>query len=342
MKIASFGEIMLRLTCEDKLKIIQSNKFDISFAGAEANVSLALANWGVQSSFISILPKNELGELVIADLKKYSVDDSLIIQDEGRLGILFLEGGANQRGSKVIYDRKNSTFSNIEISYEWFLEKLNGYDWLHWTGITPSLSEVSLQNCKNAIKAANNHEIVISTDLNFRNKLWDYGKKANEIMPELLEFSKIIIGNEEDADKVLGIKPKKTDVSKGVVEIEAYRDIAEQVYNKFPRCEIVAFSLRESLSADHNRWSGVLFNGKDFIVSPKYDIKNIVDRVGSGDSFAAGLIYGLQNKESHQDALNFAVAASCLKHSISGDYCLASISEVNQLMDGNFSGRINR
>jgi len=344
MKIATFGEIMMRLSTPDQERIQQNNSFEVSFAGSEANVAVDLAIWGLQTSFITSLPDNELGEKVLFDINRFNVDTSNINQiKNGRLGMLFLEKGANQLGSKVIYDRSNSAFANHIFSEEFFENAFSDCHWLHWSGITPGLGQNSITNINNALNAASKKKLSISCDLNYRGKLWDFGVKPNEIMPSLLQNARVILGNEEDALIMLGLNNLNIDVEKGEIDVNTYKNICKAIFEKFPNCEIVCFSIRESKSADHNNWSSILATKNDFLISTKYEIKNIVDRVGAGDSFSAGIIYGLNTFNGDlQQTLEFATAASCLKHSIKGDYCICHANEIMKLMQGISSGRINR
>lgn len=344
MNFISFGEIMLRLSTKNNERIIQSNELEVSFAGSESNVAVNLAGWGFNTAFASSLPHNELGNKAINDLKRYGVDIRFIkLKPDSRLGIIFVEKGANQLASKVIYDRTNSAFANESFDDSYFYDAMEGKEWFHWSGITPGLGYQSIENIKTAIKIAKQKKLTISCDLNYRSKLWNFGVKPSEIFPELLEDVNIITGNEEDAVIMLGLKSKPIDVNFGKININAYNEIGHEIFQKFPNCKIVGFSLRESISADHNSWSGILMNGSNTYFSAKYEIRNIIDRVGAGDSFTAGLIYGLSVfNNDYQKIVEFATAASCLKHSVKGDYCLVALSEICNLMAGNASGRITR
>ena len=341
-KVVTFGEIMLRLTTPGFQRIIQANELVTSFAGAEATVAVNLTNWGIPSKYLTVLPDNVLGDKCMNDLSQYRVDLSDVIRNNHRLGSLFIEKGSAQRGSMVVYDRENSATALTNLSAAYFKQAFDGCDWFHYTGITPALSETSLNNCKRAITEACNAGLTISTDLNYRNKLWNYGVKASEIMPELVAHSDIIIGNEEDAIQALGIKNQKIDVQKNSLPQEAYQTIALQLFDTNPKLKLIAFTMRGSINANCNKWSALIFTREEVYKSPEYTINNIVDRVGAGDCFASGLIYGLRILKDHQTALNFAVAASCLKHTIEGDYCLANINEIEALVNGNQSGRIVR
>jgi 2-dehydro-3-deoxygluconokinase len=342
-KVVTFGEIMLRLSTPGYERFIQSSRFDVNFGGGEANVAVSLANYGIPVDFISRLPKNDIGQACAMSLRKFNVGTENIIWGGERLGIYFLETGAVARASKVIYDRSSSSIATIEPGMINWEEVFEGVTWFHWTGITPAISEGSAKVCLEAVKVANAKGITVSTDLNFRKNLWKYGKKASEIMPALVECCDVILGNEEDAEMVFGIKPQGVDVTKGHVEAAAYQSVCEQLMKKFPRAKKVIVTLRGSVNANHNTWSGVLWDGKQLFKAPDYDITHIVDRVGGGDSFMGGLIYGLLTYTGNdQKALNFAVAASCLKHTISGDFNLVTVDEVEKLMGGDASGRVSR
>jgi len=343
MKVITFGEIMLRLATPDYLRINQCNSFNASFGGGEANVAISLANFGIPVDFITRLPQNDLGTKCMMELRKYGVGTDQIIWGGERLGINFLETGAVSRGSKVIYDRSHSAISEIEPGMINWDKVFEGVDWFHWTGITPAISQGAANVCLEAIKKANGKGITVSCDLNFRNKLWNYGKTANEVMPTLVEGTDIILGNEEDALKVLNITPKGIDVSKGNVTGAAYQSVSKQIMSQFPRCKKVITTLRSSINANHNNWTGVLWNGEKLFEAPIYQITHIVDRVGGGDSFMGGLIYGLLTwPENEQKILNFAVAASALKHTIYGDFNQVTVEEVEKLMGGDSSGRVVR
>jgi 2-dehydro-3-deoxygluconokinase len=342
-KVVTFGEIMLRLSTPGYERFIQATEFDVNYGGGEANVAVSLANYGIPVEFISRLPKNDIGIAAAASLRKFNVGTSNIVWGGERLGIYFLETGAVARASKVVYDRAYSSIATIETGMINWDAVFEGVTWFHWTGITPALSENTAKVCLEAIKAANKKGITVSTDLNFRKNLWKYGKKASEVMPELVEGCDVILGNEEDADMVFGIKPQGGDVTKGHVDAAAYQSVCEQLVKRFPRAKKVIVTLRGSVSASHNTWSGVLWDGKKLYKAPDYNITHIVDRVGGGDSFMGGLVYGLISYAGDdQKALNFAVAASCLKHTIPGDFNLATVEEVEKLMGGDASGRVSR
>jgi len=343
-KVVTFGEIMLRLATPGYERFSQASEFTATFGGGEANVAVSLANYGIESSFVTRLPKNDIARSCEMDLKKYGVNTDKIVYGGDRLGIYFLETGAVSRGSKVVYDRAHSAISEIESGMINWDEVFEGVNWFHWTGITPAISQGAADVCLEAIKAANKKGITVSCDLNYRKNLWKYGKTAGEVMPELVAGTDVILGNEEDAAMVLGIHPEGVDVTGGHVDAEAYLSVSQQIMKEFPRCKKVITTLRGSINANHNSWSGVLYDGKElFKANNTYQITHIVDRVGGGDSFMGGLIYGLLTyPNDDQKALNFAVAASCLKHTIYGDYNQVTVEEVEKLMDGDASGRVAR
>ncbi|HOI48530.1 MAG TPA: sugar kinase [Prolixibacteraceae bacterium] len=342
-KVVTFGEIMLRLATPDFLRFGQSEVYTATFGGGEANVAVSLANYGVPVDFISRLPKNDLGTACMMELRKFGVGVENLVWGGDRLGIYFLETGAVSRGSKVIYDRANSAVSEIKPGMIDWDKVFENAGWFHWTGITPAISQSAADVCAEAIRKANEKRITVSCDLNFRKNLWKYGKKASEVMPELVAGTDIVLGNEEDAAMVLGIKPEGVDVTAGHVEAAAYESVSRQIMERFPRCKKVITTLRGSVNANHNSWSGVLWDGKTLFEAPTYQITHIVDRVGGGDSFMGGLIYGLLTwPDNSQKALNFAVAASCLKHTIYGDFNRVTVDEVEKLMGGDASGRVAR
>lgn len=342
-KIVTFGEIMLRLVPPGFERFNQAKQFNASFGGGEANVAVSLANFGLKVDYVTRFPKNDIAEACIMDLRRYKVGTDKIIFGGDRVGIYFLENGAVARPSKVIYDRANSSIAEIKPGMVDWNSVFEGVTWFHWTGITPAISEGAALACKEAIEIANKKGITVSTDLNFRKNLWKWGKKANEVMPDLVSGCDIILGNEEDAAMVFDIHPKGIDVTSGHVEAAAYESVCRQMMEKFPKAKKVIVTLRGSVNASHNTWSGVLFDGKKLYVAPNYDITHIVDRVGGGDSFMGGLIYGLITyPDNDQKALNFAVAASCLKHTIIGDFNLVTVKEVETLMGGDGSGRVTR
>mgnify|MGYP002395564769 CR=1 FL=1 len=342
-KVITFGEIMLRLAAPGYLRFSQSNELTATFGGGEANVAVSLANYGIPVDFVTRLPKNDIARACEMDLKSYGVGTDKIVWGGERLGIYFLETGAVSRASKVVYDRAHSAVSEIEkgmVEWEKVFENAN---WFHWTGITPAISQNAADVCLEAIQKANEMGITVSCDLNYRKNLWNYGKTAGEVMPELVAGTDIVLGNEEDAEKVLGVKPEGVDVTGGEVKGEAYVSVSKQIMEQFPRCKKVITTLRGSINANHNSWSGVLWDGENLYEAPTYQITHIVDRVGGGDSFMGGLIYGLLTyTEDDQKALNFAVAASCLKHTVYGDFNQVTVEEVEKLMGGDASGRVSR
>ena len=341
-KIVTFGEIMLRLSPPGFQRFGQARSFDVVYGGGEANVAAALNGFGLPAQFITRLPSNDIGEACLAFLRSYQVDVSAILRGGDRLGIYFLENGAVQRGGKVVYDRANSSFATITPGMVDWTAVFQDAGWFHWTGITPAVSFGAAAACLEAVQVARKMGLTISCDLNFRKNLWKWGKKAGEVMPELVSYADIAIGNEEDAEKVFGIKAPNADISAGLVEASAYRYVCDEMTHRFPNLKTVAITLRGSLSASHNTWSGILLDQNHFFEAPRFDITHIVDRVGGGDAFCAGLIYGLLTYADSQKALNYAVAASCLKHSIFGDFNMVTVSEVEQLMAGDASGRVSR
>ena len=342
-KVITFGEIMLRLAAPDYLRFSQSNSLIATFGGGEANVAVSLANYGISVDFVTRLPKNDIARSCKMDLHKYGVGVDKIVYGGERLGIYFLETGAVSRGSKVVYDRANSAISEIQIGMINWDEVFGGANWFHWTGITPAISQGAADVCLEAIQKANEMGITVSCDLNYRKNLWNYGKTAGEVMPQLVAGTDIILGNEEDAEKVLGVKPEGIDVTGGRVEGAAYESVSKQIMVQFPRCKKVITTLRGSVNANHNSWSGVLWDGEKLFEATTYQITHIVDRVGGGDSFMGGLIYGLLTyKNDDQKALNFTVAASCLKHTVYGDFNQVTTEEVEKLMGGDASGRVAR
>jgi 2-dehydro-3-deoxygluconokinase len=342
--IVTFGEIMLRLQPPGFTRIRQAHSFDAIYGGGEANVAVSLANYGATARFVTRLPGNEVGEACLAFLRQYGVDVSHIARGGDRLGIYFCENGAAQRGSKVIYDRANSSLATIQPGMIDWDAAFEGADWFHFTGITPAISQGAADACLEAAQAARAKGMTISCDLNYRKNLWKWGKNAGEVMPALVDLVDVAVGNEEDAEKVFGIRAPEVDVQAGKVTAAAYQSVANQLAQRFPRLRSIAITLRGSLSASHNTWSGVLWQ-KDggFYSAPTYDILPIIDRVGGGDAFAGGLIYALRAQPNDPAyALRFAVAASCLKHSIVGDFNAASKAEVETLMAGDASGRVSR
>ena len=343
-KVVTFGEIMLRLATPGYTRFIQSNNLNATFGGGEANVAVSLANYGIPVDFITRLPQNDIADWCISDLRKYNVGTDQIIRGGERVGIYFLETGAVARPSKVVYDRAHSSIAEVKPGMFNWREILKDATWFHWTGITPAISQGAADACLEAIKTANEMGITVSTDLNYRKNLWNYGKTASEVMAALVEGCDVILGNEEDAEKVFGIKPEGFDVEQtgGEVDASEFESVCKQMMQKFPRAKKVIITLRGSINANHNTWGGCLYSDKLY-QSKRYDISHIVDRVGGGDSFMAGLIYGqLRYPDDDQKALDFAVAASCLKHTIYGDFNLVTVKEVENLMEGDGSGRVVR
>ncbi|MEM9390014.1 MAG: sugar kinase [Bacteroidota bacterium] len=344
-KVVTFGEIMLRLAPPGFLRFSQANSFDVVYGGGESNVAVSLANYGVPVDFITRLPENDIGQCALMEMRKRGVNTQNIIFGGDRLGIYFLETGAVSRGSKVVYDRANSAMAGIEPGMVDWEKVFDGVSWFHWTGITPAISQGAADACLEAVKVASDVGITISTDLNYRAKLWKYDGDREAIMTELTSYCDIVLGNEEDAEMHFGIKPEGISVqTEGHnVKAEAFLSVCEQMMEKFPKAKKVITTLRGSISASHNTWAGVLYDGNKMYESPQYQITDIVDRVGGGDSFMGGLIYGLlKYPDDDQNALNFAVAASCLKHTIKGDANLVTVPEVEKLMGGDASGRVAR
>jgi len=340
-KYITFGEVMLRLKSPNRERFFQSPLLEATFGGGEANVAVGLARFGLNAAYVSVIPDNPIGDACIGELKKQGVDTSLIVRKGNRLGIYFLEAGANQRPSKVIYDRSHSAIAETKPGDINWDKVFDGASWFHISGITPAISLSASVLSIEAVKKAREKGITISCDLNFRKKLWKYGKSAPQVMGELVKYIDIAIGNEEDCQKSLGVKVD-VDVEAGRLQTEKYRELTDRVLNLYPNIKKIAITLRESHSANHNGWSAVLNNRKEFLISKKYEIHNIIDRVGGGDTFSAGLIYGFNHLNNDQEALEFAVAASCLTHSIPGDLPLLSVEEVKNLAEGAGSGRVQR
>ncbi len=343
-RCVTFGEIMLRLQPPGSERFLQSPLLGATFGGGEANVAVGLAHLGLDTAFVTVLPDNLIADACVAELRKHGVDTLHIVRsgpDDSRMGIYFLEKGANQRPSLVIYDRARSALAVAEATaVDWKAVFKNG-SWFHISGITPAVSGNAAALSLNAVKTAKETGLTVSCDINYRKKLWKYGKKPAAVMSEIVGYADIAVGNEEDFQKSLEITAD-IDVESGTLDPRMYRSITDKVRKQFPDLKKVAVTLRESISADYNSWSAVLDNGEEFLVSRKYEIRDIVDRVGAGDTFSAGLIYGLNELPSDRDALEFAAAASCLKHSIPGDLPLISVDEVMRLVKGNLSGRVQR
>ena len=343
-KVVTFGEIMLRLSTPGYQRFSQAHQFEITYGGGEANVAVSLANYGVDAHYVTRLPKNDIAAKCTAELRAFGVNLDGVVYGGDRIGIYYLETGAVARGSKVLYDRANSAMAEIKPGMVDWHSVLKGADWFHWTGITPALSQGAADACLEAIKVANEMGVKVSCDLNYRKKLWNYGKTAAEVMPARVEGCDLILGNEEDAEMEFGIQPEGFDADKtdGVVDPPAFISVCQQLMAKFPRCKKVAITLRGSINANHNTWGGVIYDGKTLWQSRRYDITNIVDRVGGGDSFMGGLLYGLLAYPTDQEAIEFAAAASALKHTIPGDYNRVTVAEVEALVKGGGSGRVSR
>lgn len=339
MKVITFGEIMLRLAPEGYYRFVQAEKYGATYGGGEANVAVSLANYGIDAAFVTKLPAHEIGQAGVNALRRFGVDTSFIARGGDRVGIYFVEKGASQRPSKVIYDRAGSSIAQASpADFDWDAI-FDGADWFHFTGITPALGDTLAQICLEACKKAKEKNITISCDLNYRKKLWSR-EKAGQVMNELCHYVDVCIANEEDASDVFGIKAANTDITAGKVNHEGYKDVAKQLADRFG-FQKVAITLRSSISANDNNWAAMLYDGGQYYFSKSYPI-HIVDRVGGGDSFGAGLIYSCLNGFAPQETIEFAVAASCLKHSIEGDFNMVSVSEVQNLAGGDASGRVQR
>jgi 2-dehydro-3-deoxygluconokinase len=342
-KFITFGEIMLRLSPPGALRFGQTRTFDVVYGGGESNVAVSLANYGLQTEFVTRLPANDLGDACLQFLHQYQVGTRHILRGGDRLGIYFLENGSVMRGSKVVYDRTGSSFATLQPGMIDWNNIFNDACWFHWTGITPAISEGAAQTCLEGIKVARGLGVTVSCDLNYRAKLWKWGKKANKVMEELVSYCDMAIGNEEDTDKVFGIRAPETDVTSGKINAESYQLVCDQMASRFPNLYRIAITLRGSISANHNTWSAILWDHARVYKAFNYNITDIVDRVGAGDSFVGGLVYGLVSyPEDSQHALDFAVAASALKHTIFGDFNLITKDEIEKLIEGDGSGRVSR
>ena len=341
MKVLTFGEIMLRLKAPGHERFFQSPSLEATFGGGEANVAVSLANYGMDAAFLTVLPKNDIAEACIRELRYFGVDTSRILRGEGRMGIYYLQGGANQLPSKVVYDRAYSAIALAKPGDIDWDKAFDGVDWFHITGITPAISETAMELSLESVAEAKKRGITVSCDLNYRKNLWKYGKAASEVMNKLAESVDVAIANEEDVQKSLGITAD-VDVESGSLDREKYRMLGSKVLSAFPNMKMIAITLRESHSADYNGWAACLNDGEHLYVSKKYEIRDIIDRVGGGDSFAGGLIYGLNHYADRQQALEFAVAASCLKHSVIGDFNRVDVSDVEKLAGGDGTGRVQR
>jgi 2-dehydro-3-deoxygluconokinase len=339
--VVTFGEIMLRLAPPGFERLLQSALLVATWGGGEANVAVSVAGFGLPAAFVTVVPSNPLADAMIGELRRFNVDTSRIVRGKGRMGIYFVEPGANQRPSKVVYDREYSSIALAKPGAIDWNQTFEGAGWFHITGITPAISASAADLAFESVEAARARGITVSCDLNYRKNLWKWGKQAHEVMPELVKYCDVIVANEEDCQAALGIEAD-VDVHAGTLDQNAYRALAEKVMKTYPNTQTIAITLRESKSASHNGWSACLFDGSEFLISRHYEITHIVDRVGGGDSFAGGLIYGLLKLSSKQEALEFAVAASCLKHSLPGDFNRFTVDEVKTLLKGDGSGRVQR
>jgi 2-dehydro-3-deoxygluconokinase len=342
-RVVTFGEIMLRLSPPENMRFSQARSFDVIYGGGESNVAVSLSHFGLETDYVTRLPSNDIGDACENYLRQFGVGTRKIVRGGDRLGIYFLEHGAVHRSSKVVYDRAGSALATIQPGMIDWDTAFNDATWFHWTGITPAISEGGAATCLEGVRAAKKKGLTVSCDLNYRAKLWKWGKGPGDVMQDLVALSDIAIGNEEDAAKVFGIHAPDTDVTAGVLKAEKYQQVCQGLSNRFPNLHTIAITLRGSLSASHNTWSGVLWHDGEMFFGPTYDITHVVDRVGGGDSFVAGLIYGLNVYQSdHQRALHFAIAASALKHTIFGDFNLVSVAEVEKIVVGDVSGRVSR
>jgi 2-dehydro-3-deoxygluconokinase len=344
-KVVTFGEIMLRLATPSYQRFIQSTELSATFGGGEANVAVSLSNYGIPTDFVTRLPKNDIAEWCLSELRKYRVGTDHIVRGGERMGIYFLETGAVARASKVVYDRAHSAIADIQPGMIDWKTVFQDAQRFHWTGITPALSQSAADACLEAIRIARAMNVPVSCDLNYRKNLWNYGKSASEVMPELVSYCDVILGNEEDAEKVFGIKPEGFDASQtgGAIDTAGFESVCVQLTQRFPEAKKVIITLRGSINANHNTWGGCLYSDGILYQSKRYDITHIVDRVGGGDSFMGGLLYGLITyPNDDRRALDFAVAASALKHTVYGDFNLVTLAEVEQLMKGDGSGRVAR
>jgi len=338
--IVTFGEIMLRLSTPGFSRFLQADRFDVNYGGGEANVAASLAQFGLDASYVSRFPKNEFGEAALKTLRGYGVNTEYVLRGGDRLGIYFLESGASQRPSKVIYDRAGAAIAEIKPGMVDWAKVFAGKTWFHITGITPALSASAAEASIEAVQAAKKAGLTVSCDLNYRKKLWTT-EEAGATMSKLMAYVDVAIANEEDCHMVFGIHAEGSDVEAGVIDAHKYQEVASKMIQRFPNLKKVAITLRESISASDNNWSAVLYDGKNFMQSRRYAIR-IVDRVGGGDSFGAGLIFGMATGRSESDALEFAVAASCIKHTIPGDINVCTVSEVDALIKEGGSGRVQR
>jgi 2-dehydro-3-deoxygluconokinase len=340
-KVVTFGEIMLRLAPPGFERFLQTPQFVATFGGAEANAAVALASFGLPASFVTVLPATAIADAAVAELRRFGVDTSQIVRSAGRLGVYYLEAGASQRPSRIVYDRDHSAMALAKPGDVSWPRVLADAKWFHVSGITPALSASASDLALESVRHAHDAGLTVSCDLNYRKNLWKWGKTAREVMPELVKFTDVLIANEEDVQVALGLE-LKVDVQSGQLDRAQYEKLAGRVLSDYPNLRMIAITLRESVSASHNGWSACLHDGQRFLTSRRYDITHIVDRVGAGDCFAAGLIYGMVTGLESQETLEFAVAASCLKHSIPGDFSRVSVAEVNALLNEGGSGRVQR
>jgi len=341
MRIVTFGEIMLRLAPPGYERFLQTPKFVATFGGAEANVAVALASFGLPASFVTVLPDNAIADTALAEMRRFGVDTSHVVRATGRLGVYYLEAGASQRPSRIVYDREHSAMALAQAGDIPWQSVLEGARWFHISGITPALSSSAADLALESVHKARDAGLTVSCDLNYRKNLWKWGKPARDVMPEFLKLTDVLIANEEDIQTALGLEVE-VDVQSGQLDRGQYEKLTGRVRSAYPNLHALAITLRESVSASHNRWSACLHDGKHFLTSHRYDITHIVDRVGAGDCFAAGLIFGMLGGLASQETLEFAVAASCLKHSIPGDFSRLSVAEVNALLKEGGSGRVQR
>lgn len=341
MRVLTFGEIMLRLRAPGHERLFQGSMLEATFGGGEANVAVSLANFGMQTQFCTVLPENSIGDACIRELRRFGVNTDKILRGPGRMGIYFLENGANHLPSKVVYDRAGSAIAIAPPDFINWEDVFKEVEWFHITGITPAISETAMELCMNSVETAREKGITISCDLNYRKNLWKYGKAAPEVMCKLANYVDVVIANEEDIQKSLGIAAD-VHVASGKLDYEIYKTLGDKVLALYPHMKMIAITLRESHSADWNGWSACLNDRENFYLSKHYEIRDIIDRVGGGDSFAGGLIYGLNHYSDRQKALEFAVAASCLKHSIVGDFNRIGVEDVERLAGGDGSGRVQR
>jgi 2-dehydro-3-deoxygluconokinase len=339
--VVTFGEIMLRLAPPGFERFLQTPQFVATFGGGEANVAVSVAAYGVPARYVTVLPNNPITEAFVGEMRRFNVDPSYIVRGKGRFGVYYVEAGANQRPSKVVYDREYSAIALAKPGDIDWQKSFEGAGWFHVTGITPAISQGAADLAVEAVQKARQMGLTVSCDLNYRKNLWKYGKSSKEVMPEIFKHVDVGIANEEDCQKALGIQVD-VDVESGKLEVEQYKKLTEKVLAAYPNLKIMAITLRESISASHNGWSACLNDRREFLLSQHYDITHIVDRVGGGDAFAGGLIYGLISLANHKDALEFAVAGSCLKHSIYGDFNRFTADEVNSLLKSGGSGRVQR